>query len=84
MKSSHADTAVKVSPIPSIFIVSMYTYFQNHSIRSKQYLLETASCKCKNARYLTFKNDAKEHERFSCYFKKENFKTNYHFDYNKN
>ena len=84
MKSSQADTAVKVSSIAAIFIsFQSILSFQSQSIRSELFPLERASCKSKNTRYVTFKNDAKEREKFSCYITKENLRT-HHFHYNKN
>ena len=85
MKSSEADTAVKVSSIAAIFIsFQSILSFQGQSIRSELFPLERASCKSKNTRYVvTFKNDAKEREKVSCYITKENLRT-HHFHYNKN
>ena len=84
MKSSQADTAVKVSSIAAIFIsFQSILSFQSQSIKSELFPLERASCKSKNTRYVTFKNDAKEREKFSCYITKENLRT-HHFHYNKN
>ena len=80
MKSLHVHTAVKVTSIPVIFILFQSTLgLQSHTLRSEPYPLATASCKWKNARYLTIKNDATKRDKFSCYFTKENFKANYHF-----
>ena len=84
MKSSQADTAVKVSSIAAILIsFQSILSFQSQSIKSELFPLERASCKSKNTRYVTFKNDAKEREKFSCYITKENLRT-HHFHYNKN
>lgn len=85
MKSSQADTAVKVSSIAAIFTsFQSILSFQSQSIRSELFPLERASCKSKNTRYVvTFKNDAKVRQKFSCYITKENLKT-HHFHYNKN
>ena len=84
MKSSQADTAVKVSSIAATFIsFQSILSFQSQSIKSELFPLERASCKSKNTCYVTFKNDAKEREKFSCYITKENLRT-HHFHYNKN
>ena len=56
---------VKVSSITAKFIsFQSAPSFQIHSVRSKRYPLETASCKCKNSHQLTTENDAKEHDSF--------------------
>ena len=83
MKSLHADTATKVISIPALFIsFQSACSFQSHSVESKLYPLEAASCNGKNFRWLAFRNDVKECGKFSFYITKKDFKTNYHFHYN--
>ena len=61
MKSLHADSVVKVSSIPVLFISFQSAgSFQHHSVRSKLYPLEAASCKCKDSHCFASQNDVKE------------------------
>ena len=72
MKSLHADSVVKVSSIPVLFISFQSAgSFQHHSVRSKLYPLEAASCKCKDSHCFASQNDVKEWDKFSCYIAKE-------------
>ena len=72
MKSLHADSLVKVSSIPVLFISFQSAgSFQQHSVRSKLYPLEAASCKCKDSLCFASQNDVKEWDKFSCYITKE-------------
>ena len=68
MKSLYADSVVKVNSIPILFMsFQSARSLQHHSVRSKLYPLEIASCRCKDSCCFASQNDVKEWDKFSSY-----------------